>query len=71
VNAIGALVERQAAHMVAGLALSGERGVGDTIYRLLTEIGAHQAVQQLSKALGMTCRCEGRRLRLNERYPYR
>lgn len=50
----------------------GERGVGDTLERLLGEGG--RAFKRLWKAtfeqVGLGCGCDGRRERWNTRYPY-
>lgn len=47
----------------------GERGVGDTVARLVGPFGG-EAFKQWRAQLGRTCGCELRQAKLNQKYPY-
>lgn len=47
----------------------GEIGVGDTVERLLANVGGRKLKQKLEQ-LGMNCGCPGRQSWLNRKFPY-
>lgn len=45
------------------------RGLGDTIHKGLAKIGITE--QRVSQAIKKPCKCDGRRNKLNELFPYK
>ena len=48
----------------------GERGVGDTLARILAGVGAARAAKVYERLVGRTCGCADRQEWLNRRWPY-
>lgn len=55
--------------VIARLKRDGEKGIGDTMARLLAGIGG-EAYKRLAKRIGIECGCAARQAMLNARYPY-
>lgn len=55
---------------VSRLRRSGDRGVGDTVHRLLGPLGGRVIERWHERVLGRSCGCQDRRERLNAIFPY-
>jgi hypothetical protein len=55
---------------IASLRTDQDAGVGDTVHRLSTTIGAKQTTDLVKTLLGWDCGCAKRRAALNAAYPY-
>jgi len=58
------------ARWVAGLRKLGEIGLGDTVARVLSVIGAKTLAEAYAQITGSDCRCADRQAKLNQMYPY-
>jgi hypothetical protein len=55
--------------LVSKLRTPEDRGVGDTLERLLAKVGGRK-IKHLLKLANLPCRCDDRQKWLNERFPY-
>jgi hypothetical protein len=55
--------------LVSRLRAPEDRGVGDTLERLLAKVGGRK-IKHLLKLANLPCRCDDRQRWLNERFPY-
>ena len=46
------------------------KGLGDTIERITTATGIKTIVDKVSEATGIDCKCEERKKKLNQMFPY-
>jgi len=60
---------RRLINWIAWMRRPGEIGVGDTLERLLANVGGRKIKQALER-LGKDCGCPGRQAWLNKRFPY-
>ena len=58
-----------AARVLRGLRRPGEKGVGDTLARIIGNMGG-DAFKRWSKRLGFNCHCDDRQAALNSRWSY-
>ena len=58
------------ARALARRRVAGERGVGDTLARLLNGVGAARAAAVYERLVGKTCGCKDRQQWMNEQWPY-
>ena len=58
-----------AVRVVARLAIEGEKGIGDTLKRLIVGVGGEQFTRLMHR-IGVDCGCAGRQAYANARYPY-
>lgn len=56
---------------ISGMKTPGEKGVGDTIARLVNlKVNLGEAYKAARRALGIPCNCEQDQAKLNALYPY-
>jgi len=55
--------------LVSKLRTPEDRGVGDTLERLLAKVGGRK-IKHLLRLANLPCRCDDRQRWLNERFPY-
>lgn len=58
------------ARSVAWLRAGGDRGIGDTVARLVAGVGGDTLAEWYERITGGSCGCDDRQAGLNSRYPY-